>query len=273
MNRVANARTYWEICTCKNTHMRSIIYITLLLIHLFLAAFAHGQADTIRPGKGHLMTEILKPGLRQYLVYFQNPRKADRLGFWYWMRDIKIDTKDGKQYFAISQHWYGGDSLSYRQAYSLNRRSDFAPIYHSEMVRGKTKAYDWSGQGITGADTVAFTAPNFNWNLDIETFEMLPLAAGKSFLINFYDAGLEPPKYVLYTVTGSEELTVMNGEKIDCWMLFTKGESPRGPYTETYWISKKTHEFLKEEDDFGSMYRYKVKMPGMAPDLLPRWVP
>ena len=253
--------------------MRPIIYITLLLIHLLVAALSHGQsqADTVRPGKGRLLTQTLKPGLRQYLVYFQNPQKPDRLGFWYWLRDIRVETKDGQPYFAISQHWYGGDSLSYRQAYSLNKTSDFAPVYHSETVRGKTKTYNWTGEGITGADTVAFTTPNLNWNLDIETFEMLPLAAGKSFLINFYDAGLEPPKYVLYTVTGSEALTVMSGEKVDCWKLFTKGESPRGAYTETFWISKKTHEFLKEEDSFGGIYRYKIKMPATAPDLMPRW--
>src|SRR4051812_41105101 len=147
--------------------MRAIIYITLLLIHLFLAAIAHGQtqtnaasADTIRPGKGHLLTETLKPGLRQYLVYFQNPQKPDRLGFWYWLRDIKMETKDGQHYFSITQHWYGGDSMSYHQARSLNRTTDFAPVYHSEMVRGKTKEYNWSETGITGADTLAFATPN-----------------------------------------------------------------------------------------------------------------
>ena len=72
---------------------------------------------------------------------------------------------------------------------------------------------------------------------------MLPLAAGKSFLINFYDAGLSPPKYVLYTVTGSEEVELMNGERMDCWKLVTEGADPKtGAYSETYWISKATHE-------------------------------
>lgn len=163
--------------------------------------------------------------------------------------------------------------------YSLNSVADFAPIYHRETVGGKISAYQWSGNGITGDDSVSdnskkaftlkFDEPNLNWNLDIETFEMLPLAAGKSFLINFYDAGLDPPKYVLYTVTGSEELTLMNGEKADCWKLFTEGASPQGTtYSETYWISKKGHEFLKEEDSFNGIFRYKLKMPGTAPDLL-----
>src|SRR5882762_5081601 len=211
----------------KSFSMRTIYYIPLLLLHLLIAAVSRGQADTIRPGKGHLMTEVLKPGLRQYLVYFQNPQKDDRLRFWYWMRDIAIENRNGKRYFAITQHWYGGDSMSYRKVYSLNAAEDFAPVYHCETVGGNTGAYNWNGGDIAGADSVEgnkrkgfflkFDEPNLNWNLDIETFEMLPLAAGRSFLINFYDAGLEPPKYVLYKVTGSEELTLMNEGKMDCW--------------------------------------------------------
>jgi len=257
--------------------MRAIFYITLLLIHLLIAAVSRGQtgqqADTIAPGKGHLLTEALKPGLRQYLVYFQYPKRNDRLMFWYWMRDISIETRAGVKYFAISQHWYGGDSTSYRKVYSLNRVGDFAPVFHSETVRGRTRSYNWTEKDIKDADSfyLAFKEPNLNWNLDIETFEMLPLGEGKSFWINFYDAGLSPPAYVLYKVTGSEELTLMTGEKVDCWKLYSEGSSPKGPYTETYWISKKGHEFLKEEDSFSGIYRYKIKMPGTAPDLLPRF--
>lgn len=263
------------------------ITITLLLMHLLLAALCRAQtapvpADTIRPGKGHLLTQVLKPGLRQYLVYFQDPNKSRELGFWYWLRDIAVEDHNGTKAFAITQHWYGSDSSSYRAVYSLNATADFAPIYHRESVRGQTVAYNWNGSGIAGADSVegnarkgfalAFDQPNLNWNLDIETFEMLPLAAGKAFLINFYDAGLEPPKYVLYTVTGSEVLTLMSGEKTDCWKLSTGGTSKSGKtYSETYWISKKTHEFLKEEDAFPGMFRYKIKMPGSAPDLLPKF--
>jgi hypothetical protein len=76
---------------------------------------------------------------------------------------------------------------------------DFSPVYHTETIGGKVGAYNWDADKIKGADTVAlntkkdfalnFTEPNFNWNQDIETFEMMPLAAGKTFAINFYDAG------------------------------------------------------------------------------------
>jgi len=143
LNAVAARQGYVEICAfIKTIHMRALYYITLLLIHLLIAAISRGQtADTIRPGKGHLLTTVLKPGLRQYLVYFQNPQHSDRLGFWYWLRDISIETRNGVKYFAITQHWYGGDSTAYRKVYSLNAMDDFAPAYHSETVRGHTRSY------------------------------------------------------------------------------------------------------------------------------------
>jgi hypothetical protein len=267
--------------------------VLFMIIQVLMVLFSrvHAQpvrsvpADTIRPGKGRLMTEVLKPGLRQYLVYFVDPKKDNKLGFWFWMRDISLETHNGVKVFAIRQHWLGNDSSWYRTVYSLNAREDFAPLYFSESFMDTTMkmvAYNWSRDALNGADTVegnrrskfhlAFAQPNFNWNLDIETFEMLPLAEGKSFLINFYDAGLDPPKYVLYTVTGSEEVELMNGERTDCWKLVTEGADPKGgSFSETYWIGKKTHEFLKEEDSYDGQYRYKIKMPGATPDLVKKY--
>lgn len=255
-------------------------FITLLLTCV-ISLSASAQTDTIRLRDKRLLTSALKPGLKQYLVYFQDVKKKKSLGFWFWMRDIKMGEKNGGKVFAISQHWYGSDSTSSRTVYSINKAADFAPVYHSETINGKTKAYNWGTDRITGADTVAdnlqktfaldFKTPNFNWNLDIETFEMLPLAAGKIFAINFYDAGLTPPEYVIYKVIGSEVLATVDNQKVDCWKLYTESEYKGRKFTETYWISKKGHEFLKEEDSFAGGYRYKIKMPASAPDLLARF--
>ena len=243
---------------------------------------AGAQADTVVPGNHRLIISALKPGLRQYLVYFQNPQTPKQLQyFWFWMRDVRLETKNNEPVFAIRQCWLGSDTNAYRAVYSLNSAKDFAPLYHSETARNKINAFNWSPRGIVSADTVDgnarkdfrldFAAPNFNWNLDIETFEMLPLAAGKAFAIHFYDAGSDIPKYVLYKVTGSELITTLNNEQVDCWKLYTEGESRGTKYSETFWISKKEHELLKEEDAFGGGFRYKVKLPGLAPDLLKRF--
>jgi len=241
------------------------------------------QADTIIPGNNRLVVSALNPGLRQYLVYFQNPKTPGRVQyFWLWMRELTRETSGGEKVIAIRQHWIGRDSVSYRTYFSLNAAKDFAPLYHAESAGNKINAYNWSTTGIRGADTVAgnmkqgfaldFTTPNFNWNLDIELFELLPLAKGKQFAINFYDAGLSPPKYELYKVIGSEIITTLNNKKVDCWKLNTTGTSATGiTYSETFWISKKEHEFLKEEDAFNGGFRYKVKLPGLAPDIMKRF--
>jgi hypothetical protein len=247
----------------------------------FLASTGHAQTDTIRLKDKRLNTSVLKPCLNQYLVYFQDPKKKTTLKFWLWLRNIQLQDRDGEKVFTITQHWFGGDTTSYRYIYSINKAADFAPIYHSETIGTKTKAYNWGSAKITGADSVVqnlqksfsldFKLPNFNWNLDIETFEMLPLAEGKTFVINFYDAGLDPPAYVNYKVIGSEVIQTINNGKVDCWKLSTEGNYKATKYSETYWFSKRNHEFLKEEDSFNGMYRYKIKMPANAPDLMERF--
>ncbi|MCQ6959982.1 DUF3108 domain-containing protein [Mucilaginibacter aquariorum] len=254
------------------------------LTTLFLSAqpkYAVAQVDTIRVKDHRLNTATLKPGLRQYLVYFQNAKNPKALRFWFWLRDTKIETRNGEKVFATTQHWYGGDTISYRTGYSVNRVKDFSPVYHTETIGGKVGAYNWDADKIKGADTVAlntkkdfvlnFTEPNFNWNQDIETFEMMPLAAGKTFAINFYDAGYGKPEHIIYKVTGSEVISTLDNQKVDCWKLFNETENKGTRYTQTFWISKKGHEFIKEEDSFPGGYRYKVKMPGAAVDLLPRF--
>jgi hypothetical protein len=257
------------------------IKLSAFVVICLLCDAAFAQTDTIRLMDKRLNTAELKPQLNQYLVYFQSPAKKKTLGFWYWLRDIKETTENGQRVFTITQHWYGSDSSAYRFVYSKNRASDFAPIYHEEVVKNEVHAYNWGEKQIAGADTVPqnvkksfvlnYSAPNFNWNLDIETFEMLPLAEGKTFAINFYDAGFDPPAYVIYKVTGSEIINTLDNKSVECWKLYTEGVNNGTKYSETYWLSKKEHEFLKEEDSFNGIYRYKIKLMGSATDILARF--
>jgi hypothetical protein len=262
----------------KTSIMLHWLYLAMIAILLLLNAGVRAQVDTVRPGKGGLVTRYLKPGVRQYFIAMQDPKKERQLGFWYWVREVRTEQRNGSPVFVIKQRWYGSDTPAYRTVCSINEAGSFAPIYHEELVRGKMNAYNWRWDGISGADsvaenvrkgfTLAFAEPNLNWNLDIETFEMLPLAAGKSFLINFYDAGLDPPQYVRYSVTGSEKVPGQGGEETDCWILASEGKLPTGgTYTETFWISKKGHEFLKEVDHYNGSTRYKILMPALTPGL------
>lgn len=258
------------------------VFSLSLLLLLSYTPEVLAQTDTIHVKDKRLITANLKPGLNQYLVYFQNTKDSRNLQFWLWLRDINLQNNNGEKVFIVTQHWYGSDSASYRYIYSINKAVDFAPVYHSETIGKKTKAFNWFTDKMVSADTIAnneaknfkfdFPFPNFNWNLDIETFEMLPLAEGKSFAIPFFEAGMPAPLYVLYKVTGSEVIPTLDGNKVDCWKLYNESDYNGRHFTETYWISKKSHEFLKEEDTFDGGFRYKVKMMGAAVNVLPRFV-
>lgn len=263
--------------------MKRNLYLSLMLAAgIIITNQASAQKiDSVKAGDNKLLTSQLKTGLKQYMVYFQMPMRKKSLNISLWLRDIKKQTVNGKEVFITTQHWYGNDTNQYRHIVSVNKAADFSPLYHRETIGNKTKAYNWSESKISGADTVtnnlakdfslAFDQPNLNWNLDIETFEMLPLAYGKTFAINFYDAGIGKPAYTAYKVTGSEMLTLFNNEKVDCWKLVNEGDFNGNKYTQTFWITKKTHEFLKEEDAFNGGFRYKVKLPGNAPDVVARF--
>ncbi|TWR30299.1 hypothetical protein FPZ43_05000 [Mucilaginibacter pallidiroseus] len=260
-----------------NTSQFKFLTVAFLLL---TASAGFAQTDTIRLKDKRLNTSTLKPGMRQYLVYFQMPQSPKTLRYWLWLRNTQVQKRNGENVFVTTQNWFGSDTLSYRSGYSVNRVSDFSPIYHSETVAGKNKAFNWAADKVTGADTVAnntkkgfaiiFAEPCYNWNLDIETFEMLPLAAGKTFAINFYDAGFGKPEFTIYKVSGSEVIATYDNHKVDCWKLVNESDFKGQHATQTFWITKKGHEFIKEEDVFPGGYRYKVKLPATAFNILQR---
>lgn len=267
--------------TAKLKFVRMVAFLVVFLI-ASQSRNAVAQIDTIRLKDKRLNTSTLKSGMRQYLVYFQMPQSPKTLRYWFWLRNTQVKKRNGEGVFVTTQNWYGSDTTSYRSVYSVNKVDDFSPVYHSETVGGKNRSFNWNADKVVGADTVAmntqkdfvinYTEPCFNWNLDIETFEMLPLAAGKIFVINFYDAGSGKPNYVKYSVTGGEVINTYDNQKIDCWKLYTESDFKGQRATQTFWISKKGHEFIKEEDVFPGGYRYKIKMPATVVNLLPRFV-
>ncbi|MCO5947553.1 DUF3108 domain-containing protein [Mucilaginibacter flavidus] len=109
----------------------------------------------------------------------------------------------------------------------------------------------------------SFNKYNLNWHADMLIYSLLPFKENRVFIINYYDPGFEKSTEVAYTVTGSDYLTGSNGEKIDCRVLnnYNDNNAPGKGY-ERFWISKKTHEVLKLENNFfsGRGFRYKLKL-------------
>jgi hypothetical protein len=82
-----------------------IAVIIPIFLQISFADFARAQTDAVRLKDKRLLTSALKPGLNQYLVYYQNPKKQKTLGFGVWLRDIKVENRNGEKVFTINQHW------------------------------------------------------------------------------------------------------------------------------------------------------------------------
>jgi hypothetical protein len=106
----------------------------------------------------------------------------------------------------------------------------------------------------------SFESYNLCWHSDLTIFPLFPYESGRTFKVNFYDPGASKAQVVEYVVTGSETLNGGSGEKIDCWVMEHKFQSSNGNGSQRFWISKKTREVLKEEDQYSGGFRYKMKI-------------
>ncbi|WP_242927447.1 DUF3108 domain-containing protein [Pontibacter vulgaris] len=245
------------------------LFLLALTFLLFTAASA--QVDTVRISAKDLKIKQLKPGTRQYLVTIQTPANPKVLRQSLWVRNISFENFKGKERLVIRQNWIGADTLSNRKIFSVCEK-DFTPIYQTSTSARGVAAFNFYPDKITGSDTtkanafkkfnMAAAAPTLDWELDMETFECLPLKDKTVYLVNFYHPGsATSPKYYAYKVIGSEKIQTINNTQTDCWLL--KIDYSTTNYA-TFWISKKTHEVLKMEELFDGVKRNKIKLATTA---------
>jgi hypothetical protein len=242
--------------------------VILSLLLVFICELSLAQVDTVYRIDQKQIQKYLKQSTNQYLVFIQMKANPEKTMTWIWSRDIRFKTKNNKNIVEIEQKWYASDTMRNRNLYSQINATDFAPIYHyTKMTRG-VEAYDFHPDKLVGSDSIAnnirkdfnlpLKKPFLNWELDMETFPLLDLKAGKRFAINFYHPGGKgEPKLYEYKVVGDEDIKTIEGASVACWKL-------RIDYDEKTWaifyISKKGREMIKMEEDFGTGVRYKVKL-------------
>lgn len=267
--------------------IRSIrTYLILALLGILVIKTAAQKSDTIRIVAGSINTKVLKEGTHRYLVYFKMNKDSVRTQTQFWTRTIKRTVYNGIPAIEIKQVWEDKDSIMHIVE-SYSDEKSFQPLYHKTWWKVQTarnattkkvseitvdflnKKLSFNGASLSDGDTgrqaksiwTGFKSSNdkffLNWHLDLETFPLLPYKQGVIFVIPFYDPGTASGyQTVAYTVSGSAELTGYNDQKIDCWLLVH--ETPGNK--EVFWISKKTKEVLKLEQEIsGRLYRYKIK--------------
>ena len=258
--------------------MKKITFQSLILLLLTLMnSSAFAWTDTIKVGDKRVKISRLKPGLRQYMVYYAKIENPKSVEVSIWNREIKMADMDGESIICIRQEWFGKDTADFSKIVSWNRKSNFSTKIHSYTSPKMhfTLLGDEKGIKIDNPEHATvlkgyekkFDFPVFNWNLDIELFEMLDLGKNHKFIIPFYEPGSKNTNYVKYECNRSEKITLQDNILVDCWILEHNGGHGKNKYTQKFWISKKNHEFLKEESIYGDDLKVKLKLPATAPAI------
>lgn len=264
-------------------------YSLLIALCIFCTSFAANaqKTDTVFISEKNINPKVLREGTHRYLVYFKMNKDSVRTQTQFWTRTLKKTDYNGVPAIEIDQVWEDKDSIMHIVK-SVSDAKTMKPLYHRtwwkrQASRTSTakvvsltivdfinKTVEYNGHKLSDTDTenqaktiwegYKSSLDKFflNWHLDLETFPLLPYKNGVTFVVPFYDPGTAS-KYqkVAYTVSGSAQLIGYDDQKIDCWLLTheTKGNK------EVFWISKKTNEVLKLEQEInGKLYRYKIKL-------------
>lgn len=243
----------------------------LLVIALTAITTVQSQnTDTIHAGDGQLNLARLPKGTQCYLVYIKTAEGKKR-NIWLWERTVTREKWHDSDAIVVRQQWTTSDTgFNQREVLSVVDPVTFTPTYHStqnpktggevyNLYAPEFLAVDPIADAVRKKNKVYPIVTTHNWELDLETFPLLPLQEGKTFVISFYHPGSKTlPAWYSYTVTGSERIATVNGEWADCFKLYTEYGNNRG--NSIWWLSKKTHEVLKMEEHFGSITRYKIKL-------------
>lgn len=238
----------------------------LVLALLSLCVTLFSQNDTIKITPQLLELEHIQYGESTYLVYMQD-QKGNRSNISIWKRTLKYENNS---LFFTSHTEFDKAGSVWRVETTLNKDT-FLPksektFYSKELTKNKdvrkhftftkNKTYTATDTSIHNSNPVniSYTDQPFNWQLDLETFSLLPLKENTTFGVNFYHPGGMPPKIHYYTVLGSENVE-LNTNEIECFVLLTTYEN--GNYGK-WWISKRTRKTIKLEERFNGRYRFKI---------------
>ena len=254
---------------------KKLLFLFFLLIGTSASTFSQ-NADTVIIKPSDVNTGVLKPGVHRYLVYFKNGKDSSRVNYQFWTREIALLDYQGKKAISVKQEWEDNKSVVHT-VYSVSDKKSFKPLYHETWWKSRGSATfsftdakaTFMDKPLTEADTARRAKAMYgafkdalgqeyflNWHLDLEVFPVLPYKDHTTFMINFYDPGSSAPQRVAYTVNGSSTLEGYNDQKVDCWLLTHSTPGNK----EIFWISKKTREVLKLEQEFNGRYRYKIKL-------------
>ena len=252
----------------KHTTMKPNILFILLLSLAWCLPVKAQDVDTIRVGDIFENHQLLKEQTIDYLVHSEF-KGSVRLGVMVRSSVEKINH-EGEDFIVIKHDYYGADKKSSGEFHSMVKPESFEPVIHIRNIgeRGK-EAYRFTGDSIIALDTVKNNAeegynlsleePVFNFELDLNTFSMLPMRNGYTAVLRFHHPGSKTtkPDWYKIKVEGSEKVRLPGGKELDCWVLFM---DYHGTQPTRFWYTKSGQEFVKMEGNYNGVKIYKTRL-------------
>jgi hypothetical protein len=245
-------------------------HIAAILLLLFTTS-SNAQVDTLHTQNNKMLISALKEGKATYAVYFEDSIGNRLSSADLWNRTVSITSNaTGQKQYRFEWTVWRKDSLQ-ASVVSTGLVPSLQPVSHkADYVRRGTFSFSFDNGIVTVPDEdrknakdsalkVVLDPPGFAFPMDLEILPLVPMKkAGQQFAIAFYEPGSPRSNYYLLTVTGKENLPLVGGLHVPCWLL--RLDYGRGTYA-TFWISEKTREVLKMQEYIrGGRYRYKVRL-------------
>lgn len=240
--------------------------LILILTGAFLAFMGYSQ-DTIRVGHHFRDFDKLELGTKTDAIY--NEFKGQIRGLAIKKRTTEKIAIKGKEYIRIVHEWTSPSTEWNGNFEYICEPNTLKPVQHIRFVESLGKeAFHFGDMNITGLDSASdnkkegfqlvLDEPTYNWEIDLETYSLIPMKAGKEVVMNFYHpGGTTPPKFYKLKVEGEDKIELPNGKWLDCWVVFTDygGSQPT-----RFWYTKKDQNFVKMEANFNGMIIRKVRL-------------
>ena len=258
-----------------NIHnMKTSLTYSILCLLASINTFSQ-KPDTVSVDSNNLQIKNLNFGNFTYAIYANKGIGKPIQNQTVVKVNVSKHTHEGNDAVAINQVWYENDTVSHT-AMTLLKASDLSTIKQNHWWKRTGQSLDMDfvkktaniegkisqlqkDKIIKDFNTTIEGGYFLNWHCDIQLFPLLPFNENAVFKIKVHDPGFRSTSTEIYTVIKSEVLKGLGGENIDCWVM--EYPVPKGMTGyQRFWISKKTREFIKEEDKIGEFYRIKLRM-------------
>ncbi len=243
---------------------RQLISIYCILFTFSLLA---QSPDTIQVGDAFEGYKNLEFGTMKELAYAEGDSETKIMALT--TKEVKEVTIGGKKYVEFIHSWTSFLDPKYSgNFYYLCEPHSLKPVLHIRDTGFKGReGFAFDGTSIKPLDSVlnntvtdldlALAVPTYNWQIDIETFSLLPMKEGYKAVMNLYHPGGPPPGYYLLEVEGSDQVTLADGRSVDCWVLFA---NYNGRQATRWWYTKQGQNFVKMESEFNQSKFRKVRL-------------